>query len=226
MNAPEQSPGMAAREDCLGLILAGGLSRRMGENKSLTPLLGRPLILHVAERLQPQCAMLIVSDNEQATQSLHKLPIITDLDEARLGPLAGIEAGLAFIASRALPMNWLLSAPVDTPFLPADLAERLLGACLAEGRRVAMARTGGEDHPTVGLWHVSLLEDLSACLHRDEMRRVRSFADRHDAVRVDWPIRDATRADPFFNINTPADLARATRQQRRAADRLLALRAQ
>lgn len=209
--------GPAGRDDCLGLILAGGRSRRMGENKSLASLFGRPLILHVAERLQPQCAMLIVSDNEQATQALHKLPIITDLDEDRLGPLAGIEAGLTFLVRRALPMSWLVSAPVDTPFLPTDLVERLLEACLERNRRCAIARTGGEDHPTVGLWHISLLEDLTARLHEDGLRRVRAFADRHEAVRVDWQGFDARLSDPFFNINTPDDLAEARLHAGRAA---------
>ena len=197
---------MIAGENVLGLVLAGGQSRRMGAAKSSVLLAGKPLIMHVLGRLAPQCAKLIVSDNDGATAALHGLEIVADLNAERLGPLAGIEAGLKALNA---PLEWLLTTPVDTPFLPNDLAFRLHQACMAEGRSCALAWSGANAHPTVALWHKSLLEDLTEQLHGHDLRRVRLFAERHHAARVDWPVDEG---DPFFNINTPKDLGEAERR--------------
>ena len=200
---------MRSRGKVLGLVLAGGQSRRMGEAKSHVLLGGRPLIAHVLGRLGPQCTEMIVSDHEGATASLHHYPIVADMSPKRLGPLAGIEAGLKALAVGSGDIEWLASVCVDSPFLPLDLVERLHLACIADGKTCAIAASGGKAHPAIGLWHESLSADLGLCLHRNDMRRVLAFAERHGAPHVEW---GAAAGDPFFNINTPQDLAAAEKR--------------
>lgn len=190
----------------LGLVLAGGRSTRMGGGeKPLRPLAGRCLIDHVLDRLRPQVGSLAVSANgDVAAYSARGLPVLRDEDPGRLGPLAGILAGLRHAAGRP-DVRALLSVPGDTPFLPADLAARLVAAG-SGGLAVAASASG--DHPTVALWPVVLESDLAAFL-RDGGRRVRDFAARHGASTAAFPqLAMAGRTvDPFFNVNTPDDLA-------------------
>ncbi len=194
----------------LGLILAGGRATRMGGGqKGLKLLRDRPLIAWVAARLASQCAALIVSSNDNSTGL--DLPVIADISPGFQGPLAGIEAGLVWLQQEKpkqeqSKIEWLLSAPADCPFLPADLVERLHQACLDETRLCAMASSSGQAHPVVALWHVSLLMDLQAGLQSGATRKVGDFLKRHRAIEVEWA---ADMIDPFFNINTLEDLSLA-----------------
>ena len=177
----------------LGLILAGGESRRMGRDKALVPLGGRPMIDHVIERLSPQVADLAISANGDAGRfdwtGLTVLP-----DQTPMGPLSGILSGL--IWARAQGATALVTAPCDGPIFPGDLVPRL---CLAaEGHTGALACT--EDlHPTWGLWTMAQLEPLAAFLASGAKPRLRDFASA--AGRASWP------AGAFVNANAPEDMA-------------------
>jgi molybdopterin-guanine dinucleotide biosynthesis protein A len=180
-----------------GLILAGGEGRRMGgADKALLSLGGRPLIRHVVERLSPQVEELAISG--RTSHSGFGLPVLADAQIERFGPLAGVAAGLAWAAG--IGADRLVTAAVDTPFLPCDLVPRLLLA--AEGHDgLAIAITPEGAHPTFALWPVSRLERIGQLLDAGE-RRMRVAAD--GAGRALFADDDA-----FFNINTPEDLARA-----------------
>ncbi|NBE06987.1 molybdenum cofactor guanylyltransferase MobA [Paragemmobacter ruber] len=184
-----------------GVILAGGQGRRMGgADKALLPLAARPLIAHAADRLEPQVERLALSANgDPARLTFLGLPVLPDARSE--GPLSGILAALDWAAP--LGATAVVSAPVDAPFLPPDLVPRLILAGEGAGG-VAMARSGGNDHPTFGLWPVALRDPLRAFLASGAKARVRTFADAHNAARADFADDGA-----FTNLNTPEDLAAA-----------------
>lgn len=198
--------------DLLGVVLAGGLATRMGGgDKTLKPLGGRPILAHVVERLRPQVvAMALNANGDPARFAAFGLPVVADADDDRAGPLAGVLAGLDWAAGRGA--SAIVTVAGDTPFFPADLAARLLDAAEAEGAPIALAASpdperGLARHPTFGLWSVALREDLRAALARGERKIVR-WTDPHGAATARF---EAGPPDPFFNVNTPADLAEAER---------------
>lgn len=188
-----------------GVILAGGLATRMGGgDKGLLPL-GRSTILgHVIDRLAPQVGALALNANGDPARFRHLgLPVLPDSVEGHAGPLAGVLAGLDWATSRGA--DRIVTAAADTPFFPADLVPRLLLAAETGGRPIALARTETGRHPTFGLWPVSLRDDLRAAL-AGGLRKVVLWTDRHGAATADFP---TVGLDPFFNVNTPEDLAEA-----------------
>lgn len=189
----------------LGLILAGGLGRRMGGvDKTLLPLGGRPILARIAERLRPQCpAGLALSANGDPARFAEAFdgPVLPDSVPDLPGPLAGILAGLEYGAASGV--THVLSVPGDAPFLPENLVARLV-ASLGPAP-VAVAASGGREHYTAALWSVALRDDLRAWLAAGE-RRVGAFIARHGAGVVNWPTEPV---DPFLNLNAPEDFARA-----------------
>ena len=126
------------------------------------------------------------------------------------GPLAGILAGLDWLAAEDNGIEWLLSVPGDCPFLPDDLVERLHIARVKMGAGVplACARSGEWRHPVVGLWPLALRADLRKALVVEGLRKIEVWTARHGVAVVDWPIEPS---DPFFNVNTPEDAAARAR---------------
>jgi molybdopterin-guanine dinucleotide biosynthesis protein A len=194
---------MAAHPATAGLILAGGQARRMnGADKALLPLGGRPLLAHVIERLAQQAEPLLLSANgDPARFAPFALPVVADDLPGHPGPLAGVLAGLDWLAVRHPALAWAVSAPVDCPALPADLIARLHAA--RQGDRPAMAASNGRTHPAIALWPVALRHDLRAALARDE-RRVGAFLAAAQVCTAIWP---PGPHDPFANLNTAADMA-------------------
>jgi molybdopterin-guanine dinucleotide biosynthesis protein A len=194
----------------LGLVLAGGLARRMGGGDKTRIRLGEKTILErVLARLKPQCAALILNANgDPARFADTSLPVVADSVEGFAGPLAGILAGLDWAAAHAPAIRDIASVPGDCPFLPGDLVARLSAARQAAGVPLACARSGEWRHPVVGLWPVALREDLRKALTEENMRKIEAWTARHGVAVADWP---ATPIDPFFNVNTPADAAEAKR---------------
>ena len=191
--------------DIVGGILAGGLGRRMGgADKALLALAGRPLIGHVIECLHPQCGSLAINANgDPARFSAFGLPVIPDDVPDRPGPLAGILALLDHAA--AAGGTGVLTVAADMPFLPGDLLARLREARDREGAHIARASSGDNDHHVVALWPVALRGELQLAL-AGGVRRMSDVLGRHRVARVVWPTEPV---DPFFNLNTPADLAAA-----------------
>lgn len=197
-------------QECVGVVLAGGLARRMGGgDKPLLDMGGRPILAHVIAALAPQCAALVLNANgDPARFAAFGLPVVADSVEGHAGPLAGVLAGMDHAAETRPGASFVLSAPADTPFLPADLVARLDGARSAAGAAIAVAASGGQTHHAVALWPLALRDALRRALVGEGLRKVSAFIARHPGVTVEWP---AAPRDPFFNINSPADLVEAAR---------------
>lgn len=197
-------------DSTLGLILAGGLARRMGGgDKPRTIIGGETILARVIERLAPQCRRLIINANGDPARFVDAgLPVIADDIPDFAGPLAGVLAGLDWAASHAPGTPYIASAPGDCPFLPRDLVARLHQAREAAGVPLACARSGDWRHPVVGLWPVALRDDLRRALSVEGLRKIELWTARHGVALAVWP---AEPVDPFFNVNTPEDAAAAER---------------
>lgn len=192
------------------VILAGGLSTRMGGgNKALRILGGETLLARVIGRLAPQAGRLAINANGEAELFAdYALPVIADGFAGFAGPLAGVLAGMDWAAGEGAES--VVSVSVDTPFVPQDLVHRLREARGRSGVAVAASPddTGRlRDHPTCALWPVALRNDLRAALESG-LHRIGQFAAAYDPGRA---VFDSHPLDPFLNLNTPEDLARAAR---------------
>jgi molybdopterin-guanine dinucleotide biosynthesis protein A len=194
----------------LGLVLAGGLARRMGGgDKSLLAIGGKAILERVLERLSPQCVDVILNANGDAGRfARFGLAVVADGIPDFAGPLAGILAGLDWAVAQAKSIEWIASVPGDCPFLPRDLVRRLHAARLDAGLPLACARSGEWRHPVVGLWPVALREDLRRALTQEGLHKIEIWTARHGVAIAEWSERPV---DPFFNVNRPEDLAEAAR---------------
>ena len=188
----------------IAVLLAGGLARRMGGgDKGERLLAGRSLLAHAIARIGPQVAGMVLNANGNAARlSAYGLPVVADPLPDFPGPLAGILAGMRFAARHYPGAAQIVSVPADTPFLPRDLVARLQA-----GAPLAVATSDRRTHPVVGLWPVALADDLEAAL-RAGQRKIDAWTARHGVVEIAFP---TDPIDPFFNINTAADLAEAER---------------
>jgi molybdenum cofactor guanylyltransferase len=193
-----------------GVLLAGGLARRMGGgDKPMRQIGGRSILERVIARLTPQCGELILNANgDPARFAPFGLPVIPDTVADFPGPLAGVLAALDWAAAHRPGVSLVLSAAADCPFLPRDLVARLHQAMLNEDAQLAVAASGGQSHPVIGLWRVALRDELRQALVQDNIRRVDRWTARYKMATVAWP---TTPLDPFFNANTVEDVAEAER---------------
>ena len=193
-----------------GLLLAGGLARRMGGgDKPMKTIGGRTILDRVIARLGPQCDGLLLNANGDPQRfASFGLPVVTDGVKDFPGPLAGILAGLDWIAAHRPDVTWMLSAAADCPFLPRDLVTRLHQARIERDSRIAIAASGGQTHPVIGLWSVTLRDDLRHALEVENFHAVGRWTARYDPAIVSWPTEPL---DPFFNANTVDDIAVAER---------------
>jgi molybdopterin-guanine dinucleotide biosynthesis protein A len=198
----------------LGVVLAGGLARRMGgRDKARIRVGGTTILERVIERLRPQCGRLVLNANsDPAAFADTGLTIVADSVPDYAGPLAGILAGLDWAARHAPKIEWVVSVPSDCPFLPRDLVARLHQARAADDAILACARSGERRHPVIALWPVALREDLRQALTSDGVRKVEEWAARYVLGVAEWPARPV---DPFFNVNTPEQAAEAERMAAR-----------
>jgi molybdopterin-guanine dinucleotide biosynthesis protein A len=201
----------------LGLLLAGGLARRMGGgDKPLRSIAGRSILDRVIDRLRPQCAGLAINANgDPARFAPWGLPVVPDSVEGFAGPLAGILAGLDWAAAHRPDLAHVVSVAADTPFIPRDLVARLSEAATREGAALACAASGGWSHPVIGLWPVALREELRHALVAESERKIDRFTARYSLATVAWPVEPV---DPFFNANAPEDLAEAEALLERGLD--------
>jgi molybdopterin-guanine dinucleotide biosynthesis protein A len=202
----------------VGLLLAGGLARRMGGgDKALRLLAGQPLLDHVIERLRPQVAALVLNANGDPERfASYGLPVAADSIADFAGPLAGVLAGLDWAAEHHPDCPLVASVPTDAPFLPRDLVVRLADAIEAENADLACAQSDGQPHPVVGLWPVRLREGLRQALADEGVRKVDIWTARYRLATVEFPA-EVAGVDPFFNANRPEDLDRAAAMLARAA---------
>jgi molybdopterin-guanine dinucleotide biosynthesis protein A len=204
----------------LGLLLAGGLSRRMGGgDKALRLLGGYSLLERVIDRMRPQVSALVLNANgDPARFAGFGLPVVADSIPDFAGPLAGILAGLDWAAEHRPDCPLVASVATDAPFLPEDLVSRLLSGMEAEGAELAYAASSGQTHPVIGLWPVRLRDELRRALVEEGVRKVDVWTGRYRLAAVPFPDRVAgagPEIDPFFNANRPEDLEHAEALLRR-----------
>ena len=195
------------RAETLGLVLAGGLARRMGGgDKPLRLLGGRPLLDHVLARMTHQVSAVVLNANgDPARFAGYGLPVVADPLPDYPGPLAGILAGLEWAAANRPDLPWVASVPGDCPFIPADFVTRLHAARAAAGVPLAAASSAGQTHPPAALWPVALRDALRAALLAGE-RKIDRWTAGFGCADAAW---SAAPYDPFFNANAPEDLALA-----------------
>ena len=208
------------QETIVGVLLAGGQSRRMGGgDKCLLPLADKPLLAHVVERVSSQVDRMVLNANGDPKRfHAFGLPVTADPIEGFAGPLAGVLAGFRWAGRNAPEARWILTVAADTPFFPGTLAHDLLAATQGRYPAIALAESEGRSHPVFGLWPVALADDLAAALDAGT-RKVLDWTDRHDTVLASFgPTRIGDRdVDPFFNANRPDDLAEAEAMLKAAA---------
>jgi molybdopterin-guanine dinucleotide biosynthesis protein A len=210
-------PGPVRSGALVGVVLAGGEGRRMGPGapKALRRLGGRPMVAHVVQRLRPQVMDLVVVANDDASafRALN-VPVIADPPDVqraarregrRLGPLAGILAGMEWSLKNHPHAGWILTAPADAPFLPLDLTVRLCGLMHVPEPDILMVRHGRRREHALAVWSVKLVDDLRQALLEEGMRRVTDFAQRHHFAELVWP----RGTGAFLNVNTPDELRAA-----------------
>jgi molybdenum cofactor guanylyltransferase len=197
-----------------GVVLAGGLARRMGGgDKPLIQIDGSTILERVLATLAGQCVGLVINANGDPTRfSAYGKPVIADDVPGFVGPLAGILAGLDWVARQVPQIEWMVSSPGDCPFLPTDLVARLHAARQTQQRAMACAQSGTFRHPVAGLWPVGCRQALRAALTDEGLRKIEVFTGRHGVALAQWP---TAPIDPFFNVNTPEDAVRAQAMARR-----------
>lgn len=195
-------------EKILGVVLAGGLARRMGGgDKGLQQLGGKPILQHILDRLQPQVDGAILNANgDPARFAAWNLPVAGDAVEGFVGPLAGVLAGLAWARVHRPDVTDIVTVPGDGPFLPRDLVKRMTAERAQAKADLACAVSAGQAYPVVGLWPVRLYDDLRGAVVEEDIRKVDRWTARHKLVQVEFA---AQPVDPFFNANAPEDLAEA-----------------
>lgn len=192
----------------LGVLLAGGLGRRMGgADKGLIRIGDQTILQRIVARLAPSCAGLIINANgEPARFSALRLPVVADPIAGHAGPLAGILAALEWAADHRPDLAWVVTVSTDSPFLPRDLVGRLHAARAEAGTFLACTASAGRTHPPIGLWPVALREDLRRAVVEEGERKIDRWTARHGIAVAEWP---TDPLDPFFNVNTPEDAALA-----------------
>lgn len=195
-------------ETILGVVLAGGLARRMGGgDKGLQQLGGKPILQHILDRLTPQVEGVILNANGDVTRFAEwNLPVTGDAVEGFVGPLAGVLAGLSWARANRPDVTDIVTVPGDGPFLPRDLVARMAAVRAQAQADLACAVSAGQAYPVVGLWPLRLYDDLRHAVVEEDIRKVDRWTARHKLVQVEFA---AQPVDPFFNANAPEDLAAA-----------------
>ena len=185
------------------LIMIGGQSRRMGGGiKSFIKFNNKTIFDRILERTKPQIKKIIINCNQHEEEICkYKLPIIPDLKKGFLGPLAGIHSAMSWININDPQVEWLITLPGDTPFIPENLIDNFEKKISPESKKI-LAKSDNNVHPIIGAWHMRLLKNLNSNLN-EGVRKIMSWAKLHHIEYTDY---SSIKYDPFFNINTKDDI--------------------
>ena len=193
--------------DLCAVILTGGRSSRMGGGvKSLKKFNNKSIFDRIFENLQTQVDKIIINSNDSENLFVkYDVEVIKDSLDGFLGPLAGIHATLEWLNEKAPYINWLVTVPGDTPFIPKNLVKKLLDKIKNSNHKIVLAQSNGKTHPIIGIWHSNLLESLKNSLNSGN-RKIMNWASQHSLEYVEFT---NSKYDPFFNINYNEDLIKA-----------------
>jgi len=191
--------------EIVGVILAGGLARRMGGgDKSMLKLGGRRILDYVIESAQNQLDTVIINANGDPDRFAEfNLPVQADIVPDFAGPLAGVVSAMAWVTQNQPNATHIITLAADTPFFPADYVKRMLELMQLKHQRLACASYQGRTQPVFGLWPVDLFDDLYKALVEDDMRKVDRFTTPYGVADVPF---DELISNPFFNVNKPEDI--------------------
>ena len=194
----------------VGVLLAGGQSRRMGGgDKCLRTVGGVTILARIIDRVRDQVSRLVINANGDPQRFAEfGLPVVADIVPDFAGPLAGVLSGMDWAAEHAPDCRWIASIPTDAPFLPTNLVARLHEALVGENAELACAASAGRVHPVVGLWPVEMRAQLRQALVIEDVRKIDAFTANYRLAEVTFAIDPV---DPFFNTNKPEDLQEAER---------------
>ena len=189
----------------VGVILAGGLARRMGGgDKSMLKLGGRRILDYVIESAQNQLQTVIINANGDPQRFAEfNLPVQADIVPDFAGPLAGVVSAMAWVKQNQPSITHIITLAADTPFFPADYVTRMLELMQLKHQRLACASYQGRTQPVFGLWPVDLFDDLYKALVEDDMRKVDRFTTPYGVADVPF---DELISNPFSNVNKPEDI--------------------
>lgn len=201
----------------VGLVLAGGQATRMGGgDKGMRQIGGETILSRALSRIAPHCQSIALNANGDPSRfAAFGLPVVADSIADFAGPLAGILAGMDWVAANRPDVDWMASVPGDCPFLPRDLIPRLHTVRIAEGKPLACAKSGDWRHPVVAIWPVELREELRRALTDEGLRKIEVWTERYGVAIAEWPDEPI---DFFFNVNRPEDLRKAEELTRQYPD--------
>ena len=187
----------------LALLMIGGQSKRMGGGiKSFIEFNNKTLIDRILDRIKPQIKNIIINCNDENKKLInYKIPIIKDLKKGYLGPLAGIHSAMNWIINNEPQIEWLVTLPGDTPFIPHNLISCFQKKISLESK-IILAQSNNKTHPIIGAWHISLLSSLDSQLDKG-VRKIMSWAQLHQIDYINYSVKNY---DPFFNINRKEDI--------------------
>ena len=196
------------KKPIVGVLLAGGLARRMGGgDKPMRELGGKPILDHVIDRARPQVHHLVLNANGDADRfKKYGLPVVADVIEGHQGPLAGILTAMEWAADNVPGAEHVISFATDAPFLPHNLVVELMVPINEGASLLSCAITGDRTHPVFGVWPIALKNELRKAMIEEEMRKIDLWTDRIGITHVPFPVEPV---DPFFNVNRPENLEEA-----------------
>lgn len=196
-------------DEVAAVILAGGKSRRMaGVNKLQLKFAKGTLLTHILARLQCQTDYVLLNCNDNALLAATEIdiPVISDVHTGKAGPLDGIISTMEWLLLHKPTCRWLLTVPVDCPFIPGNFLQKLIaGAAENNEVEITLARSAQQQHFTCALWSLNLAATGRHFLDSGA-RALKHFVAEHDVVEIDFPVRGV---DPFFNVNTLEDYEHA-----------------
>tara|TARA_B110000196_G_scaffold235695_1_gene204191 strand:- start:245 stop:898 length:654 start_codon:yes stop_codon:yes gene_type:complete len=196
-----------SKNKMMAMIMLGGQSKRMGGGiKSLIKFNNKLIFDRILQRLKPQINKIFINcNNEEIKLKKYDIPIVKDQKKGFLGPLAGIHAGMKWIKNNERNINWLISIPGDTPFIPTDLVDQLVNKT-SKKSKIVLIKSKNKIHPSIGLWHIDLFNDLNISLD-EGTRKILTWAEKHPLEYINYSYKSY---DPFFNINSKNDLKDAS----------------
>ena len=196
-----------SENNILGVILAGGQSRRMGRDKSFIKLNGKTLIEHTIIKVKKFLPNLIIISNENKNEIMkYGIDLVNDCLGKNQGPLIGVMTAMKYIKDNKKNFDWIATFPCDTPFFPELLMKKFIDNSKSKKSLLYFASSKGQRHNVFGLWSLKLYDKLHDDIVNKNSRKVEDWAEQNDVQRIEFSFE---KDDPFFNINTEEDLIKA-----------------